>query len=92
MLERPPFTATRTEEERAKDKGRHMTIRLNAEEAAWLEEVKEVLDTESDGATMKLCAALGWRVLQNDLGADTLRWLSRRDRSRYWGEKKPSQG
>lgn len=56
------------------------TIRLNLEERAQLEIIKEALDLSSDGAALKLAAFKGWGVLQRTLGAETLRWLASKDR------------
>lgn len=52
------------------------TIRLNAEERATLEDIKRTFDLTSDGAALKMCAFIGWRVLHTTLGADNLRWIS----------------
>lgn len=81
-LERPPFTPTRLEEERAQDKGRVLSIRFNEDELRILEEQKYAFDTTVEGTAIKICWSVGWKVLQAHLGDDTLKWLSRRDRSR----------
>lgn len=81
-LQRAPFTTTRLQEERDQDRGRVLSIRFNEEELKALEAQKNALDTTVDGTAIKLCWALGWKVLQHDLGEDVLKWLSRRDRSR----------
>ena len=81
-LERKPFTTTRLQEERDQDKGRVISIRLNEDELEMLRIQKAAFDTQVDSAAIKICWVLGWRVLQHDLGEDTLKWLSRRDRVR----------
>jgi hypothetical protein len=81
-MKRSPFTSTRLEEERAKDKYRQITLKLNEEEAKLLEHIKDTLDTPVDATAIKLPWKLGWQVLQRELGDDALRWLSRRDRER----------
>lgn len=84
---RAPFTSTRLDEEKAGDKGRVLTVRLNEEEAALLEHIKTVIDTDSNGTAFKICWLVGWQKLQGDLGDDWLKWLSRRDRSRLYVRK-----
>lgn len=63
-----------------------LTLRLNKEERAQLDLIKEALDLSSDGAALKLAAFKGWGVLQRTLGAETLRWLSSKDRLTRGGE------
>ena len=86
-LEHTPFEARRLEEERANDKGKVLTVRLNEEEAALLEHIKKVIDTDSNGTAFKICWLIGWKKLHDDLGDDWLKWLSRRDRSRLYPVK-----
>lgn len=57
-----------------------LTIRLNAKERALLDEIKGTLDLTSDGGALKIAAFRGWAVLQRTLGADTIRWLSSKER------------
>ena len=57
-----------------------MTIRLNDEERALLEDIKATLDITSDGAALKLAAFKGWGVLQRTFGRDFLKWLSDKER------------
>ena len=70
-----PFYRTKE----VQDKG-VMTIRLNEEERALLEDIKATLDITSDGAALKLAAFKGWGVLQRTFGRDFLKWLSDKDR------------
>lgn len=58
----------------------HVTIRLNQEERAQLDDIKKVLDIRSDGTALKIAAFQGWAVLQRTLGRDYLAWLSDKDR------------
>jgi hypothetical protein len=57
-----------------------LTLRLNKEERALLDEIKDVLDINSDGGALKLSAFKGWLVLQRTLGKDTLKWLCSKER------------
>lgn len=91
-LGRAPFTPTRLQEERDQDKGRVLSIRFNEQELRLLEEQKNAFDTTVDGAAIKLCWQLGWKVLQHDLGEETLKWLSRRDRTRLNTLEEGSRG
>lgn len=60
------------------------TIRLNEQERAKLEEIKQVLDINSDGSALKIACFQGWDVLQRTLGKDYLRWLCDKNRvARY---------
>lgn len=81
-LKMPPFTSTRLEEERMLDKGRVITMRLNEEESAILERMKNLFDTPSDGTAIKLCWFRGWKCITDTFSDEDLRWLSRLDRSR----------
>jgi hypothetical protein len=57
-----------------------LTIRLNIEERAQLDQIKRDLDINSDGAALKLCCFRGYSVLQSTLGAQNLSWLASKDR------------
>lgn len=87
VLEVEPFTPTRLEEERALDKGRVLSLRLNEEEAGNLKRLMDLLDTQNEGRVIKILMRLGAKRLQEDFLDEDLKWLSRRDRSRFWGAK-----
>jgi hypothetical protein len=57
-----------------------LTLRLNKEERAQLDDIKLILDINSDGGALKLAAFKGWGVLQRTLGRDFLKWLCDKDR------------
>lgn len=57
-----------------------LTIRLNLQERALLDDIKETLDINSDGTALKLGAFKGWGVLQRTFGRDFLRWLASQNR------------
>ena len=58
----------------------HVTIRLNDDERAQLDDIKVILDIDSDGTALKISAFKGWDVLQRTLGRDYLRWLADKNR------------
>ena len=78
FADKTPFYRTHLKEE-GEDKT-HVTIRLNAEERASLDDIKLILDISSDGAALKLAAFKGWDVLQRTLGRDYLKWLADKER------------
>jgi len=57
-----------------------LTIRLNKEERAKLDEIKDTLDINSDGSALKIGCFKGWDVLQRTLGKETIKWLCSKDR------------
>jgi hypothetical protein len=57
-----------------------LTLRLNKEERAQLDDIKIVLDLNSDGGALKVAAFRGWAVLQRTLGRDFLKWLCDKER------------
>lgn len=84
-MDRPPFTTTREQEERDQDKSRVLSIRLNQDDLLILEHYKDLLDTENDGRVLKILIRAGHKVIQADLGDETLRWMARRGRARVLG-------
>ncbi len=91
-LQRPPFTSTRLEEERALDNAETISIKLNREERAELEQDKELLDIGPDGAAVKLLVEIGRKVLRNTFSDRSLRYLVSLKRVRYDGRKSRSRG
>ena len=82
IVNEKPFQAQRLEEERAKDKSRVIPVRVNKEEATWLEEIKEDLNIKSDGKALKTAAFIGRNVLQAQLGRPLLKYLFKNDRQK----------
>lgn len=66
FTDKPDFTVTRTEEERAKDKGRVFTIRLNKEETKQLEEVMDFLQQPKDSTAFKQMFKIGYLNVIHD--------------------------
>jgi len=77
-----PFTPMRLEEDRAKDTSRTLNIRLNADEEKMLTELKDIFDTDQDGAALKLAAEVGLNVLHNTFSPPVLKWLFKKNRVR----------
>lgn len=86
-LERPPFTTTRLDEERALDTYRVLSLRLNRVEVEELQRLMDLLDTQNEGRVIKILMRLGGKRLHEDFSDHDLKWLSRRDRSRVMGPK-----
>lgn len=66
MLERnKPFEPQRLEEERKKDSGEVITIRLNAEEREMLNDCKKVIQQAKDGSAIKSMMRIGAFVIHS---------------------------
>ena len=76
---RKPFERTRLNSD---EKGKVITLRLNDEELAILEEQKELLDTDLEGATFKFFWKAGWNVTQSNFWKESLRWIASETRVR----------
>jgi hypothetical protein len=78
MLEKPPFVKQHLEK-----KADTFTVRLNKEERAWLEEIKEDLNVPSDSKALKIAAlTIGRNVLHSTFTRPLLRYLFKKDRSK----------
>ncbi len=79
QMPKVPFRSYTTDEERAErpaDKyGRPISVRLNDEERAWLNEIKEDLGINSDSRALKVAAMAGKNVLQTMFTRKILRYL-----------------
>lgn len=65
VLDRPAFTRTRLDEERAEDKSRVFTVRLNRDELRALEDMGRLMRQEKLGTVIKILSETGRRyVLQ----------------------------
>ncbi len=62
-LEKPAFTSTRLEEERAKDKFEVISLKLNKEERKLLNTVKQMIQQSKDGTALKQCMKIASKVL-----------------------------
>lgn len=67
------FTPRRTEEERAGDRSRVISVRLNLEELRDLEADARILEQEKPATAIKLLMALGHNVLHHHFSGLVLR-------------------
>jgi hypothetical protein len=65
VLEHRPFTRTRLDEERQDDNGRVLSVRLNDEELARLEEDARLLRQEKPATALKQLAEIGSFVIHS---------------------------
>lgn len=83
MIKKEPFTRYKLDEELQDDEGETFTVRLNAIERAWLDELKRDLDIKSDGKALKLAGLIIARnVLHSTFTPKLLRYLFKKDRVR----------
>lgn len=87
-IDRPDFTTTRLDEERAKDKFEVVGLKLSPTERAELEEIKELLDIQGDSQTLKFLARIGRQVVLTQFSRDDWRYLVSLKRQRYDGRKR----
>ena len=82
-LPKKPFRSYTLDGDKQPDKyGRPISIRLNIEERAWLNEIKEDLDIKNDSRALKIAAMAGKNVLQTFFGRDILKYLFKKERKR----------
>ncbi len=80
-IKKAPFRSYTLEEDK-KDRPDIFTVRLNKEERAWLEEVKEDLNIKSDSKALKIGAFIGKNVLHTLFTRPILRYLFKKDRQK----------
>jgi hypothetical protein len=78
-----PFYRLKTDEEKAKEKGRTFTIWVNEEEEQLIEWAKIHLDIESDSKAIKYMAMIGKNLLVSTFGGKMLKYITRKERKRY---------
>lgn len=81
-IEKKPFVSYTLDEEKDQGKSRTFTVRINEQEAKWLEEAKEIFDISSDSQILKELAWLGRNVLHGHFRAPFLKYLFKKDRKR----------
>lgn len=81
MIEKKPFINYTLEEEKKKTKD-IFTVRVNLEERAMLEEIKEDLNIKSDSKALKISALIGKNVLQGTFSRPILRYLFKKERQK----------
>ena len=77
-----PFQRTRLDEDKEQDTREVITISLNKDERAWLEEIKEDLNIKQDGKAIKTAAFIGRNVTQAIFTRKFLAYLFKKDRSK----------
>jgi len=77
-----PFTPMTLEEDKIFTPEKVFSVRLNQEEALWLNEIKKDLNIKADGKALKLCAIIGKNVLLNTFGKQNLRYLFKKGREK----------
>lgn len=80
-IEKKPFV-NYTLDENKKPYKDVITVRLNQDERAWLEELKEDLNLKSDSTALKTGALIGKNVLQGTFTRPILRYLFKKDRQK----------
>jgi hypothetical protein len=76
-LEKKPFVRYNLEDN---SKYSIFTVRLNSEEQAWLQEIKEDLNIHSNSKALKFAAFLGKNVLQAMFSRKILQYLFKKKR------------
>lgn len=82
MIENKPFYRTRLDEDKEKDTREVITISLNKDERAWLDEIKEDLNIKQDGKALKMAAFIGKNVTQALFTRRFLAYLFNKERSK----------
>ena len=63
-IEREPFTSTRLEEDKAKDRGRTSAVWFNNDELRQLEELAVFFHQPKESTTLKHCVAVARAILE----------------------------
>lgn len=80
-LDKKPFVAYTLDDEKQNKKHTDVfTVRLNPEERAKLEQIKEDLNIKSDGKALKIAAWCGINVLHGTFSRPILRYLTNKER------------
>lgn len=85
-----PFQRETTDEERAQMDAETISLKLNRQERADLEEMKELLDIGGDSQIIKFLVDAGRNVIQGTLSVKQWRYLVSRRRVGYDGRKRRS--
>ena len=75
-LKKKPFVAYNIGEKKTDT----FTVRVNPEQRAWLEEIKEDLNIKSDSKALKIAAFVGRNVLHQLFTRPLLRYLFKKER------------
>ena len=58
------------------------SVRINAEERVWLDEIKEDLNIKADSKALKVAAFIGKNVIQQQFGRTLLKYLFKKERDK----------
>lgn len=78
-IEKPPFIRQTLGDDPKADT---FTVRLNPEERAMLEELKELLNVAQDSKALKIAARVGLNVLQRTFSKELLAYLFKKERTK----------
>ena len=78
-IKKKPFVSYTLEEDKKKFKD-VFTVRVNSQERAWLEDLKEDLNIKSDSKALKMGALIGKNVIQSTFTRPILRYLFKKER------------
>lgn len=78
-IEKPPFVRQTLGDDPKADT---FTVRLNPEERAMLEELKELLNVAQDSKALKIAARVGLNVLQRTFSKELLAYLFKKERTK----------
>lgn len=81
-LEKPPFTMKYLDEEKQETGSEIITIRLNAQERATINKLKECLHYSQDAKVIKTALIIGYNVIHTTLGFDLMDKLCDENRRR----------
>jgi hypothetical protein len=84
-LTKEPFRLYNTDK---KEKADIISVRISKEERETLEELKEILDINSDAKALKFSAFIGRNVVFSIFGRKMATFLFKEDRLRYSGKRK----
>lgn len=87
-LDKKPFVAYRTDEEREADKSRTLSLKLNEHEDEELEKDMRLMDIGVDSSAVKLLMSIGRKVIREQIPESSIRYLVSPKRIRYDGRKR----
>lgn len=67
VIEKVPFQRYKLDEEKAKEKGKTISVWLNEEEYKRVQELKRVIQQPKDSTALKILAEVGANLIEHDL-------------------------
>jgi hypothetical protein len=80
--DRKPFEPEKLEEERALEKSWPISVRINEQEKAMIDKLRDLLDIEGDSKALKKGAEIGLNVLLGVFGEKMIKYLCEGNRER----------